>query len=291
MPRFRTPFPGKKKFPFDDAEHAQFIDAKRPYYSFYSRSAKDWRWLYADEVEDDDPRLELLRRGMTLPKPEPEGPRFWLNEAGNIFYARTDDGSFPTGERNWELFEGAAVLLDAMTAAMRARNRSLFDYDAWVRLIRASGHFVELQDARWNLLIGSSAIAVDAQIVSQLLPGLSGASLEAGRKVLRAFRGEFQRDGVGEDTRLAHALLICEENAWRGQDVVFRLFYASKKSHAALMGSPRDQGTDRDLEQRQEAHTFRFIQPWTIAKLAEQRRDSPQAYEETIAGLTKSLEA
>lgn len=207
---------------------------------------------------------------------------FIMNQTGNIYYATT---SQQMQERTKDLFDSVTVLFAAMTRALGLTGHSLFDYSAWSDLIRKSGFFVEVQKFRSMLAIKSGSLSVDTQIVQNLLPGLtSGNSMNIAKGVLSSLSGEFSREGVDEDTQIAHILFICEE-LFGAPSVTVRVFYASKKSHKTVTSSPCHKSVQTSYEQLQEANTFLFVDPDAIARFAKKFSESPEDYANLIEQL------
>ncbi len=219
--------------------------------------------------------------------PDSEMPvQFRLNQTGNIFYSTTSD-QMATETKN--LFDSVTVLFAAMTKALAGKGKDLFDYGAWSSIISKSGYFVEVQKFERNLTIESSSLTIDTQIVQQLIPGLtSGNSLEIAKSVLSALNGKYQTAKEGDTTKFGHLLFICEE-LFGAPSVTVRLFFASKASHQKITSSPCHKTTTQSFEQLQEANTFLFVSPDTIAKFASQFGASPEAYNKLIEKLSSYI--
>ncbi|EOZ1526074.1 hypothetical protein [Enterobacter hormaechei] len=200
---------------------------------------------------------------------------FRMNQTGNIFYVSTTP---ELTERTKKLFDSVTVLFAAMTAALNACEKSLFDYEAWRSVIGKSGYFVEVQKTRNMMTIKNSGVTVNTQIVQQLLPGLtSGNAMEIAKGVLSAVNGEFQASERAEDAKIGHLLFICEE-LFGAPSVTVRLFFASKKSHSTVTSSPCHKSVSTTFEQLQEANTFLFVSPESIAEYAKRFTDQPEEF-------------
>ncbi|MEQ6890450.1 hypothetical protein ABE957_17385 [Halomonas sp. CS7] len=212
--------------------------------------------------------------------------RFRLNATGNIFTSTTSkDGE--VSEEAKELFKSVTVLFSAMTKAMQDANKDLFDYDSWVNLIGKTGYFVEVQKFRQTLEIKSCELSVDTQVVQQMLPGVtSGNSMEIAKSVLSAINGKFGASSEGSTSKLAHLMFINEE-VMGAASVTVRLFYATKESHEAITESPCHKTVSRSFSQNQEANTFLFVDPDTIAKYAD--RYDPDRVPESYSRLIEHL--
>lgn len=217
--------------------------------------------------------------------------QFRLNATGNIFTSTTsNDGQ--VGEDAKALFRSVTVLFSAMTKAMHDAGKDLFDYDAWASLIGKSGYFVEMAKFHETLTIKSSELTIDTQIVQQLLPGLtSGSSMEIAKSVLNSLNGKFSASETGDSTKLAHLLFINEE-IMGSPSVTVRLFFATKESHTSVTKSPCHQTTQKSFSQEQQANTFLFVDPETIAKYADQYDpdNRPESYRNLIDSLSGLLE-
>ena len=216
--------------------------------------------------------------------------QFRLNATGNIFTATTGkDGQ--VSEEAKALFKSVTVLFSAMTKAMHEAGKDLFDYDAWTDLIGRSGYFVEMAKFQQTLEIKSGELSIDTQVVAQLLPGLtSGSSMEIAKSVLTAMNGKFGFSETDENTKFAHLLFINEE-IMGSATVTIRLFFASKKSHVATTESPCHKTTKKTFSQSQEANTFLFVDPDTIAEYAKKYdpENEPESYGRLIDSLIKHL--
>lgn len=211
---------------------------------------------------------------------------FIMNQTGNIYYASTSE---IMQQKTKDLFDSVTVLFAAMTRALTLTNHTLFDFDAWNKMIGNTGYFVEVQKFRNILNIKSGSLTVDTQIVQSLLPGLtSGNSMQIAKGVLSALNGEFSREGVEEKTKIAHILFICEE-LFGAPSVIVRLFYASKESHKMVTSSPCHKSVQVSYEQLQEASTFLFVDPDAISKFAKKFSEEPEDYTKLIEMLKKSL--
>lgn len=212
---------------------------------------------------------------------------FRLNQTGNIFYSTT---SPELQDATKKLFNSVTVLFGAMTKALAEKNKSLFDYDAWSAMISKSGYFIEVQKFENSLTIESGSLTIDTQIVQQLLPGLqSGSSMEIAKSVLSALGGEYRSDQMEEKTKLGHLLFICEE-LFGSPSVTARLFFASKETHKKITSSPCHTTTTVTIHQLQEADTFLFVSPDTIAELAGQFANIPEAYKSLIDKLSSHID-
>lgn len=212
--------------------------------------------------------------------------QFRMNQTGNIFYVSTTP---ELTQKTKDLFDSVTVLFSAMTSALHGKNKSLFDYEAWSGLIGGSGFFVEVQKTQNMMTIKNSGVAVNTQIIQQLLPGLSGGNaMEIVKGVLNAVNGEFQAVERDENAKLGHILFICEE-LFGAPSVTVRLFFASKKSHSTLTQSPCHKSVTTTFEQLQESNTFLFVSPDTIAKYAKQFTDQPEEYTNLIDRLKELI--
>ncbi|ENY0881415.1 Zygote formation protein zyg1 [Enterobacter hormaechei] len=165
-----------------------------------------------------------------------------------------------------------------MTAGLNACEKSLFDYDTWRSVIGKSGFFVEVQKTRNMMTIKNSGVTVNTQIVQQLLPGLtSGSAMEIAKGVLSAVNGEFQASERAEEAKIGHLLFICEE-LFGAPSVTVRLFFASKKSHSTFTNSPCHKSVSTTFEQLQEANTYLFVSPESIAEYAKRFTEQPEEY-------------
>lgn len=217
-----------------------------------------------------------------------KGVQFRLNQTGNVFYSTTSPEL--TAETK-NLFDSVTVLFVAMTKALADKKKDLFDYTAWSEIIGKSGFFVEVQKLEKHLHIETSSVTIDTQIVQQLLPGLqSGNSMEIAKSVLNAINGEYKSSKMDEDTKLGHLLFICEE-LFGAPTVTVRLFYVEKKTHVAITSTPCYTTTNVTIDQLQEANTFLFVSPETIAKYAPSFNEKPEAMATLVATLSSYIDA
>lgn len=233
-------------------------------------------------------RLRTLTALEATAEDKPDGDKekdvqFRLNQTGNIFYSTSSPEL--QGETK-KLFDSVTVLFAAMTKALASKNKTIFDYDAWGKIIAKSGYFIEVQKFEKTLSLKSGSLTIDTQVIQQLIPGLtSGSSLEIAKGVLNALNGEFKKEGADEKTKLAHILFICEE-LFGAPSITVRLFFASQESHKAMTSSPCHKTTSVSFEQLQEANTFLFVSPDTIAEFAGKFGDSPEEYNKLIEKLS-----
>lgn len=222
------------------------------------------------------------------PKPDSEkGVEFRLNQTGNIFYSTS---SPDLQKETKKLFESVTVLFSAITKALAEKNKDLFDYGAWSAVISKSGYFVEVQKFEKKLTIENNSLTIDTQIVQQLLPGLtSGNSMEIAKSVLSAINGKYKSEKMTEKTKLGHLLFICEE-LFGASSVTVRLFFATKKSHKSITSSPCHKTSSVKIEQQQEANTFLFVSPDTIAEFADKFGDVPEAYTDLVKKLSEYID-
>jgi len=227
--------------------------------------------------------------------PEPDGGPdsekgvvFRLNQTGNIFYSTTRP---ELQEGTKKLFDSVTVLFAAMTKALAEKKKDLFDYGAWSAIISKSGYFVEVQKFTKNLTIENNSLTIDTQIVQQLLPGMtSGSSMEIAKSVLSAINGEYKSERMTEKTKLGHLLFICEE-LFGAPSVTVRLFFAEKTTHKRITESPCHKTSSVKLELLQEANTFLFVSPDTIAEFAGKFGEAPAAYDGLIKKLSDYIDA
>ncbi|WP_333669644.1 hypothetical protein [Acinetobacter guillouiae] len=213
--------------------------------------------------------------------------QYRLNSDGTIYYVI---GTDKLSEKASKLFESVDVLFAAMSTAIGQEGKSLMDYEIWGRMIRASGYFVETQKMYRNLQIKSSSVSIDTQLIQQLIPGLkTGASLDIAKGVLSAFSGEFSTKDEKDETKLAHLLFICEDIV-DSPKVLVRLFFASKKSHEIITASPCHKSTSVEINMIQEANSFRFVDPDSIAEFAKKFKELPQEYKNLIENLKKNIQ-
>lgn len=243
--------------------------------------------------EELDEKATLKQPALMAADADDEGDKeqkikFRLNQTGNIYYAVTSN---EMTEATKKLFDSVVVLFAAMTTALAQADKTLFDYDAWGKLIRSSGYFVEIQKMKKHLTIKSNTLSVDTQIVQQLLPGItSGSSMDIAKGVLSALNGEFSASQTTEDTKIAHTLFICEE-LFGAPSVTVRLFFASKKSHESITQSPCHKTVSTTIDLDQEANTFLFVSPETIAEFASRFSKVPEDYTNLIKKLSELIKA
>jgi hypothetical protein len=208
---------------------------------------------------------------------------FKLNRTGNIFYATTS----PTlQDETKKLFASVTVLFAAMTKALGDKNKTLFDYDSWCSLIRKSGYFVEVQKFQTILHIEKNSLEVNTQIIQQLIPGLmAGPSMDVAKSVLAALNGAYSLSKTTATTKLGHIMFICEE-LFGAPSVTVRLFFATKESHQKLTSSPCHKSISESIDQQQEADTFLFVSPDTIAEFAKKFGDVPAEYDNLVKKLS-----
>ena len=207
---------------------------------------------------------------------------FIMNQTGNIYYATTSE---VMQERTKELFDCVTVLFAAMTRALALSNKTLFDYDAWEKMISSTGFFVQVQKFSNTLTIKSGSLSVDTQIVQNLLPGLTaGRSMQIAKDVLNALSGEFTRSQEDDKAKIAHLLFICEE-LFGAPSVTVRLFYATKESHKKVTSSPCHKSVQTSFEQLQEASTFLFVDPAAWSKYGVILNQEPEEYTRLIERL------
>lgn len=251
-------------------------------------------WVDAGKAPLDNylfvsPELEEKHQGLMLMDSASDAEKYALlriNQTGNILFVLT---SPELTIRTKKLFASVAALFAAMSSAMNQSGRSLFDYEAWRSLVGKSGFFVEVQKNRNLLTIKNSGVNVNTQIIQQLIPGLSsGSAMAIANGVLSAVKGEFQATERDENAKRGHLLFICEE-LYGAPSVTVRLFYASKKSHCALFQPPCDKSVNATFEQLQEAHTFLFVSPDTIAEYATLFTAQPARYKNLIERFKKMV--
>ena len=216
--------------------------------------------------------------------------QFRLNATGNIFTSTSNKDGQVSDEAK-DLFKSVTVLFSAMTKAMHDAGKDLFDYSSWTDLIGRSGNFVEMSKFQQTLEIKSSELSIDTQVVQQMLPGItSGSSMDIAKSVLSAINGKFGESSTDEDTKFAHLMFINEE-LMGSATVTIRLFYASKKSHVAMTKSPCHKTVSKTFSQDQEANTFLFVDPDTIAKYAGKYDpdNQPESYKKLIDSLSKLI--
>ncbi len=77
--------------------------------------------------------------------------------------------------------------------------------------------------------------------------------------------------------QIGHLLFICEE-LFGAPSVTVRLFFASKKSHSTFTNSPCHKSVSTTFEQLQEANTYLFVSPESIAEYAKRFTEQPEEY-------------
>lgn len=222
------------------------------------------------------------------PEQDSEKPvQFRLNQTGNIFYSTS---SPELNEKTRNLFDSVTVLFSAMTVAMSRNNKDLSNYEGWGKVIRGSGFFVEVQKFRKTFSIEKSDASISTQLLGQLLPGLiAGPSMETAKGVLGALSGDFSKSTTTEETELAHLLFICEE-LLGAPSITVRLFHASKKSHQTIIETPCHKSSTMTFDMTQDADTFLFVSPDTIAEFAKKFVEHPAEYEKLIKKLSDLVE-
>ncbi|WP_216078047.1 hypothetical protein [Acinetobacter sp. Ac_5812] len=244
------------------------------------------RYTFVSEELNKEENTQLMADEPTGDKEEKV--YFRLNQTGNIFYAMTAnvDG---INDRTKKLFESVTVLFAAMTAALGAAEKTLFDYEAWTALIRKSGFFVEVQKSYHTLHIKEKSVTIDTQIIQQLLPGVAtGNALLIAKSVLSALNGEFSSRTEDDKTKIAHLLFFCEE-LFGAPSVTVRVFYASKNTHHELVKTSCATVSNTSIDLTQEANTFMFVSPDSIAEFAQKFKDVPEAYLELIEKFKKDI--
>ncbi|KAF2072445.1 hypothetical protein CYY_006238 [Polysphondylium violaceum] len=254
-----------------------------------SQPLKDYKFVSSDLSKHHDVALPKFRESLPMLRAAvasndtEQSVLFRMNQTGNIYYATS---SPQLNEATKKLFDSVTVLFTAMTKALRDNGFSLFDYQAWSDIIGKSNYFVEVQKFQKNLEIKSGAVSIDTQIVQQLLPGLTGNSLDIAKNILSALSGEFSASSATEETKIGHILFICEE-LFGAPSITVRLFFASKKTHKSVVSSPCYKSTNSSFEQLQESNTFLFVSPDTIAEFAS--KFDPEKVPEEFNTLIKHL--
>jgi hypothetical protein len=219
---------------------------------------------------------------------EEERVHYRLNQTGNIFYATTTK---EVKDATKELFDAVTVLFSAMTTALAQKGKNLFDFDAWTKVVAGSGYFVEVQKFRKTLQIESDSLSLDTQIVQQLIPGLtSSSSLDIAKSVLAALSGQYSREGTTSTTKLGHILFICEE-LLGAPSVTVRIFFASQDTMKKVTSSPCHKSVSTSFEMDQEASTFLFVSPESIAHHAKRFTKHPEEYTKLISTLSNLVPA
>ncbi len=209
--------------------------------------------------------------------------KFRLNQTGNIFYSTTSD---LLQAETKKLFDSVTVLFVAMAQALKGKGKDLFDYDSWSNVIIKSGYFIEVSKYRKTLSIENNSIALNTQIIGQLLPGLTtGNSLEIAKGVLSAINGEYSSSRMDAGTKLGHILFICEE-LFGAPSITVRLFYLTKQSHEKITSSPCHRSVSESFEQLQEGNTFLFVSPDTIAEFGDKFGETSEALKNLIKKLS-----
>lgn len=247
------------------------------------KSLEQYKFI-SPELEEKHQGLRILDKADDTEK----DALFRMNQTGNMFYVST---SPELTIRTKKLFASVAVLFAAMTSAMNQSGKSLFDYEAWLSLVDKSGFFVEVQKASSMLTIKNSGVAVNTQIIQQIIPGLSTDNAMAiAQGVLSTINGELQATERDEEAKVGHLLFICEE-LFGVPSITIRLFYASQKSHRAIIQAPCHTSATSTFEQLQNAHTFLFASPDTISEYANLFTDQPEEYMNLIEHLKEIITA
>lgn len=255
-------------------------------YSFVSQELNEKRGTSLSSPKLKSAKIKFAQAESGESKDSEMGVQFRLNQTGNIFYSTTSPELQGETKR---LFDSVTVLFAAMTKALSEKGKDLFDYAAWSALISKTGYFVEVQKFENILTIENNSLTIDTQIVQQLLPGLtSGSSMKIAQSVLSALNGAYKSEKTTESTKLGHLLFICEE-LFGAPSVTVRLFFASKSSHSKITSSPCHQTSSVTFDQLQEANTFLFVSPDTIAEFADLFGETPQAYKDLVAKLSGYL--
>jgi len=209
---------------------------------------------------------------------------FRMNQTGNIYYSTT---ALELGDETKKLFKSVTVLLGAMTTALRKSGKTLFDYEAWTALLGQCGFFTEIQKFEKTMSIKSNQISLDTQIVNNLLPSLTGNSLEIAKSIVQAIGSGFKSTEAKESSKLGHLLFICEE-LFGAPTITIRLFFASMESHKQVVETSCHKSTTQSFEQLQESNTFLFVSPEDIAEFAD--KFSPEKVPEAYNNLVKRFE-
>ena len=192
---------------------------------------------------------------------------FRMNSTGNIFFSLSTEMA-QLGDEARSLFGATSTLFAAITKAMANKGKSLFDYEAYSKLLRKSGYFVEIQRYSKNINIKKNSLTIDTQIIQDLLPGLQeGPSMNTVKSVLNAMNGEFSAKSADSTEKKAHLLFICEELFGMAM-VTVRLLYASKESHKTVTSSPCHKTSSVNITQIQEGNTFLYVDPSKVEEFA-----------------------
>lgn len=139
---------------------------------------------------------------------------YTFNETGNIMVSSTVLEQKDIQPAVLEVFAKASVFLLIMTAALKKKGKSLYDYEAWDAIIAGSGNFVAMHEEDRTFSYSSKELTLDTAIITAALGSVSpmGGALKVAQKVIESMGSQIRlfSSTTQATKKIAHMLLVCE---------------------------------------------------------------------------------
>ncbi|CAA0121264.1 Uncharacterised protein [BD1-7 clade bacterium] len=168
-------------------------------------------------LNDADIRAKNYARSQS--KDIPVTKQFAVNATGNLFIATTLNGgntdNSEISKEAEEAFGQVSVFFSAMTKAMDAEGKSLYDYDALNHMVSASGLFARVTESTVRFRSDQWGVTIGNELIKALF-GMSGNLAAIGKSLMDMISGmgeqsvKISSDTESKETRVGTIVFICE---------------------------------------------------------------------------------
>jgi hypothetical protein len=138
---------------------------------------------------------------------------YTFDELGHIMVATTSkDNEHPSPELI-EDFHRVEVFFSAWTAALRRKDKNLFDYDAITAIIEKSGYFINTEQQKRDFSSSSTAVTLDTTIIENIIScGVGGTGIAIAKRTLAAIGNQIKIgfDQKKTDKEICNILFVVE---------------------------------------------------------------------------------
>lgn len=262
---------------------------------------KDYRALLPDTnlvtAKSIDLDSMLPKAGVTASESANTGEikkYFTLNQTGNIMISSTVPNDTDLSSDVKEVFQKTSIFFGAWSAALKEKNKSLYDYDALMKMITKSGFFVQVHEEDRDFESGSASLTLDTAIIGSVLSGFASMGGTTALNLAKTVIGNMGKELTlaakrnEENKKIAHLLFVCEN--LMGMPILnVMLFNTSAKESETVTSSKCHKSATNKVSMKYHQDTFLFVDPAYINKFSK-AFESNQNYKDLIGKLAAYID-
>lgn len=276
----------------------QLLDyvAHTPAYKAQAESMK----MRSPTVQNVSELKDIASLTVTNGNPDPGGDTqagidFRLDVTGHVMVAATKDQNGKENQAVQDLFSECSVLLGAVTAALNAKGKTLYDYNELRQVLMGCGDFVSLQISDKTFHSSDSSVMLDVAVIAEVMGAFVGIeALEAAPSVMNIAKNVVSNVGnkitlsksdQSSSKNIGHLMFICQ-NLMGAPMVSLSYFYSSYSESMSQITTPCVSTSSTKVDFAFHQEDFMFVSPAAIAKYSPELTADRSAYDKLIASLT-----